>query len=249
MTCAVSSTTRTKNQLALDGQTARENPLQRHRNIWRLRGTARAEAGRWIDAVGDLERAFQLADRENPKVLRFSWYETTAAFLGAGDVVRYRERCAAELGRSVKVEHNPDDSLLRACCVIPAAVADYGPLLAATREARDQDLESSSRRRDYGMVLFRAGRFADAARELDEALKLEPNASDEPVLWLFLALSRKQRGDTKGARELLARTERWRKEFEAHEPSEQRILTGLEEAPWILRLQVELLSREAKGPP
>ena len=127
-----------------------------------LRGTVRVEAGRWAEAAGDFERALQLAGRKSLNGDGVDWRAAPYAWLGAGEVVRYRRKCATELERAVTVGDNVDGSLLLACCIIPLAVEDYGQLLAWTKRACDNGPNSSTRA-DYGMVLYRAGKFAEAA--------------------------------------------------------------------------------------
>jgi WD40 repeat protein/tetratricopeptide (TPR) repeat protein len=213
-------------------------------NLWHLRGIVRAEAGGWADAAADFERAYRQVGTRSEVAGGLHWYEGASASLAAGDVAAYRQKCAMELDRTTKDGNKLDSSLLRACCIIPAAVADYSRLLEwAAGQARES--KGPAARYEYGMVLYRAGKFAEAARELEEAAKLQMDPAVDPVGVLFLALSRQRGSDQRGARRLLHTTQKWLTAFEAQEPSLQRSDLPAEEPPWLRRLRINLLLPEA----
>jgi tetratricopeptide (TPR) repeat protein len=213
-------------------------------SIWYRRGTVRAEAGRWAVAGSDLDHALLLVGRRvDGQSSGVDWYEPAYAYLAAGEVARYRGLCTEELTRIAKERIEPDNALLRACCIIPGAVADYSQLLTWAKQAADRrpgdppppgregfGPRAQPTRYEFGIVLYRGGKFAEAARELDQAAKME---RDDVMGWLFLAMSRHQRGDLKGAQAMLDKTVKLRKENEAT-------------TPWLPRLQADLLLSELK---
>jgi WD40 repeat protein/tetratricopeptide (TPR) repeat protein len=96
----------------------------------------------------------------------------------------------------------------------PRAFTDPGPAvkLAELAVKGFPDREKTVALNTLGAALYRAGRFAEAIRRLDEAIKAR-NGAEEPTDWPFLAMAHQRLGHRNEAR-------RWLDRLRRHQPSE-----------------------------
>lgn len=107
-----------------------------------------------------------------------------------------------------------------------AALADTHPAAARRASGRAEDL------RTHGAALFRAGRFDEAAKRLEEALAARPAF---PSAWLLLAMTERGRGRSAEAVAWAAKAaERIAREPQAGEGN------------WQERVELDVLFREAE---
>jgi eukaryotic-like serine/threonine-protein kinase len=174
---------------------------------------------------GDWKRAAALLTTlaRDPGLPMPARYLQAVACLKAGDAAGYRAACAGmaeQLPRGdPKRSHHESNSAARATALGPNATDDWPRTLAWTdhaltrlaeiEKARPGLKELIQRERHRfsitrGAVLYRAGRFEEAAKVLREAMSLHPDGSDFHA-WLFLALAEHRLGHADAAKGAAAR--------------------------------------------
>src|SRR5262249_45480377 len=163
------------------------------------RGNAHAEAGHFADARTDFARAAEVEpDDPEPR------YRIPPACSAEGDDEGYRRACADLLKRFREREDPKVASPLAYVCVArPKAVEDPKALVRWGERAVPL---FRGNERVLGAALYRAGRYEDAVRRLEESARFTtPVAWD----WLFLAMSHHRLGHAVEARAYLAKARRW----------------------------------------
>src|SRR5262249_24064907 len=149
-----------------------------------LRGEWYAEQQQWREAADDFTRTSEL-DPEHP----MAGYLAALLRLQAGDTAGYRNYCSVLLDKALKTR-NPlqANNLVWACTLAPGAVPDPKPLV----ERMENEFQTGPAPWTYsstlGAVLYRAGRFDDAVRRIEEGLQLQGKGGT-PQEWLFLAIA------------------------------------------------------------
>src|SRR5262249_26320044 len=132
------------------------------------------------------------------------------------------------------------------CVLGPDAVSDWKPVVDLAEKAFVADPKNYDRLGDLGAVLYRAGRFEEAARRLTEAEAAFPEAKNPSrtiiYTWLFRAMTERRRGQAEEARKWLD------KAVEAIEQPPERSKHANAGA-WNRRLTMHLLQREAQERP
>jgi tetratricopeptide (TPR) repeat protein len=197
------------------------------RDAWRYhqrRGDAWAWLERWSEAGSDFT---QVVARQRKNVN--GWRSRITAALAGGDLALYRELCQA-MGK----EFQKDESTLVASALfftlIPireSASPEY-LLRLAGRIVKN----SPNHARCVGAALYRAGRFTEALRLLQEVRP--PRAWD----LLFLAMTYHRLGQTRAAQQHLNEARTWMKQADEG---------GVPWAAWRERVEVETLRREAEA--
>lgn len=206
---------------------------------WVERGNARGELGRFADARADFADAIKV-DPENPEPR----YRLALACIAEGDDDGYRRACADLLARFGASEDPKVASPLAYTCAArphavdaPASLVRWGERAVALFRGNERVL---------GAALYRAGRYEDAVRRLEEAVRLtNPVAWD----WLFLAMSHHRLGHADEARNYLTKAQRWIVAAEANR--NKKSAAGLSRTAWhswneraevgALRLEAEAL--------
>jgi WD40 repeat protein len=152
-----------------------------------------AEMGRWDRVCQDYEEALKLG-LDNPQ-LRFCH---ALARLAAGDRAGYRRAAAAALGRWGHTTNREQvNTAVWTCVLADGAVKDMKGLLErAETNLEGLPMDHPSRygyTNTLGAVLYRAGRYADAVKRLDEAVKLHGKGGTAGD-WVFLALAHHRLG-------------------------------------------------------
>jgi WD40 repeat protein/serine/threonine protein kinase len=200
------------------------------------RAWAHAELGRWDDACADYAQTVRLSPDAS-----WVWYRYVIAHLGAADHAGYHAACARMLQH---FQGNLDAGLdcLYACLPDPKAAGNPVRLVALGEAAVKAEAGADRRSqgvalRAYGAALYRAGRYAEAVKALEEAGKsFSPRVWD----WLFLAMARQHLGDHAKAREAFDKAV---KEIAAAGDNQARDSRWYN---WLERVEVLALHREAK---
>jgi Flp pilus assembly protein TadD len=174
---------------------------------------------------GDWKRAAALLTRlaRNPDLPIPTRYLQAVACLKAGDAAGYRAACAGMAQRlprgDPKMSHHESNFAAKAATLGPNATDNWTRTLAWTDHALARlaeieklrpalkELIQRERHRflsTRGAVLYRAGRFEEAAKVLREAMSLQPDTSDFQD-WLFLALAEHRLGHADAAKGAAAR--------------------------------------------
>ena len=163
---------------------------------WSSRGEAYAELGEWDKADADFAKAVELA----PERAHLHYCRAMAG-LALVDPKRYHETCADMV---MRFGHSPDLQTAYwsawTCALAPDAVTDWQPVVRLAEQALAADPKNCNIINNLGAVLYRAGRFEEAAERLTEAeaaFEQTPGTRSSIVYnWLFLAMAHHRLGHT-----------------------------------------------------
>jgi tetratricopeptide (TPR) repeat protein len=202
--------------------------------LWQRRGYARVRLRQWAGAAADLGRAI-----ERGSVSDVVWRQRVLLQLAAGDVSAARRGCAVLVEQFGATE---DPVLLNrlawVCAMVPEAGVDPAVLVGLSERAVAKRPRYRSYLNTLGGALYRAGRYADAATKLEDALRLKQG--NDGLDWVLLALARQRQGQTAAAQEALCRARHW------YETAVVRPDPGDKPVEWFTRLEFELLQAEAE---
>jgi tetratricopeptide (TPR) repeat protein len=140
-----------------------------------LYGTALLRQKRPAEAIPHLERAITLAEAEGNPIFMF-YMDLGRAYVAvdrAEDGVTQFQRAREKAGPNYPL---PDyDALLGDALVRLGRDTEATPYL---RRAVDADADDAFHRLDLGRILYKSGRYTDAARYLADAAKLRPDMVD-----------------------------------------------------------------------
>ncbi len=194
------------------------------------RGLVRAELGRWPDAQADFAEVVRRAPAEGE-----AWCLYALLCVQTRDLAGYRRACAALLDRSKQDDTARTAYLTAWACVLSEESGVKGGQMI---ELAERAVSSQPRDTDYlrtlGAALFRAGELDEAVRRLNEVLKLRGRRPSRRE-WLWLALVHARMGRTKEARSWLVKA-----------TSARTGLSNPSPLPWVMRLKLNLLQREAE---
>jgi eukaryotic-like serine/threonine-protein kinase len=196
------------------------------------RGQVQGELGHWKEASADFA---EVVRRASDKAEAWSLYAVLR--LREGDHAGYRRACAALLQQSQAATQAKDRIayLTAWTCVLSADSGIQGKqLVELAKQAVERGPDNPNYLCTLSAALFRAGDLPSAARQLNQAQILHGR---RPCVreWLWLALVRQRMGDSDEAR-------RWFKKATA-----ALAAPDFAALPWVQRLQLELLRREAEG--
>jgi tetratricopeptide (TPR) repeat protein len=189
-------------------------------DAWHRRGLVRFQIGAWEEASADFRKALEL----DPASAVY-WLSRHAAHAQQGQQDQALESWNQVVKHSPFVQVRGDS---RAVALAEKAVA-VSPMYGNINT--------------LGTVLYRAGRFEEAIRKLQEGMKLHGqngNAWD----WLFLAMAHHRLGHASEARQWLNRAIDWMAQFEAGKVKDAFYGITLN---WNLRLELQLFRREAEA--
>ncbi len=230
-------------------QTAEECARGRHWNaaLWHLdklverepdnwlyrarRGQLQGELGHWKEARADFAEVGRRAPEEAEARCLYA-----VLCLREGDLAGYRRACT-DILRQYETAEKAKDRIAYLTAWTCVLSADCGVTKERVVELAKKAVEREPGDPDYlctlGAALFRAGDFPSAAQQLNEA-RTRHGHWPCPREWLWLSLVCQRRGSTKEARQWLAKA--------------TAALAAPDAAtlPWIQRLQLDLLFREAE---
>ncbi len=194
------------------------------------RGQVQAELGHWKEAGADFAEVVRRAPEEAE-----AWCLYAALLLRQGDRAGYRQACAKLLQhyQPAAPTRNRIAYLSAWTCVLSADCGVKGEqLVELAKQAVEREPDDADYLCTLGAALFRAGDLPSAVRRLNEAQNIHGR---RPCVreWLWLALVHQRMGAAKEARQWLEKA--------------KTALAAPDAAtlPWIQRLQLDLLRREA----
>jgi len=199
---------------------------------WFGRGLAYAAVGQFDQAAADIARAV-----ERPGATEMPWFYHALLRLHFNDAGGYRRACAVLCERFGGTSDPASAGRIAwACVMLPGAEVDLSRVTALAEIAVAGDPGSYAHLLALGACHYRAGRFADAVRRLQEATRRH----DRHVMAaLFLAMAHQRHGDADEAHRWLAEATRRREPPTGGESG----TTGL---TWAQQLVLRLLRREAE---
>jgi tetratricopeptide (TPR) repeat protein len=224
--------------LTLYGEAARlEDPDDKKWPATMEHGRLAVQHEQWADAAADFSRARERSP--DPLV----WHQAALLYLQTGDAEGYQRSCRL-LQRDFEANHlaAAHGMLPWSCMFGSDAVDDFNPLLKLAGVP-------DNRRQDWGEVqlaalLYRAGRFQEAAQHFDE-MKADPVKGRYAVIgWFFRAMTAHRLGRAEDARRWLEKAADWMSDAEqAKLPPKEKMAAWA----WNERLELSLLRREAEA--
>jgi serine/threonine protein kinase/WD40 repeat protein len=197
------------------------------------RGEALARSGRWDDAAAAFDEAFASGARHvDAQIHRVLLRQAR------GGETTYREACGQLLQMSAAAELVPRvaNEIAWACARGPGAVTDYSQVVHLAELAAGST-PSNTRLNTLGAILYRAGRFEEAVRQLKRAVAVQ-GARGTSRDALFLAMAYHKLGNANEA-------QGWLRLGIADYPIAMRRPGASGDRPWTSRLELEILRREA----
>jgi tetratricopeptide (TPR) repeat protein len=168
--------------------------------VWSTRGQAQAKRGAWKEAEADFLRATQTPDAHP-----FTLYALALTRLRGGDLDGYRAACA-DLGRRLNGTHEPGVAMWAArAATLSESRCDLAPIERALDRALAERPADALLIYSRGIVRYRAGRYADAAADLDRDLSGPASQGIVAQGRAFLALARLRQDRPADARKELER--------------------------------------------
>jgi serine/threonine protein kinase/tetratricopeptide (TPR) repeat protein len=202
---------------------------------YQQRGTAHARLGQWGMAEADLAKTIEL-NADSP----VAWNYLALVRLHRANGDGYRKACTDMLQRFGPTA-NAEASYwtVWACALAPDAVTEGRVVVQMAEKAVAANPKNCDLLQHLGAVLYRAGRFEDAAKRLTEAESAFPgtkNARSSIVYnWLFQAMTQHRLGHAVEARRYLDKAVK-----EIDQPSTKAAVA------WNRRLTLQLLRLEAQ---
>jgi tetratricopeptide (TPR) repeat protein len=204
-------------------------------------GGAYAENGQWEQAATQFEKALELDNA--PAV---AWYYQALAYLGAGKLTEYRDLCARMLKQQGKGAL-PAVVVLQTLRAAPDAVINFAPILEAAEKLMAAAPKDHSLQRLHGHLLYRAGKFEEAASALNGAMLQRGGRPD--LLYatdaFYLAMAHQRLDHAKEAGQWLKRAVQVIEQAERDKVKEGAPPSAPE--PWYNRLVLQRVRQEAEA--
>ena len=207
-------------------------------DLFARRGRANAETGRWTSAAADFEKVASFAADKYQL-----WYRHALVRLHLGEQDAYKRTCAEMLDR-FESSKDLDAAQLAAwtssLAPVPQSLGDRSA--AAAKRAVRAHPRNHARLLTLGAALFRAHRYADAVRTLEDANRMW-SKDDNVWDWLYLSMAHHYLGNTDLAKSNFDKAARW---------IDQRQVVGADGIRaatlfWSDRLELSVLRKEAEG--
>jgi tetratricopeptide (TPR) repeat protein len=193
------------------------------------RGNVHAELQQWDKALADFSRSMELGGDQSASV----WTRAALARLARADRAGYRRYCAELMTRHGKTENVTAANNLAWCCALaPEAIADLKPAVQLAEQAVTKAPTNHAYRNTYGSILYRAGRYQEAVKELTTALEIHGKGGT-PADWLFLAMAQHRLGRTEEAKQWLDKA--------------VQSMQQVKPASWNARMEMQILRQEAEA--
>jgi uncharacterized protein HemY len=162
--------------------------------------------------------------------------------LNSGQSKEYRTLCEALLERFGQA-NDPDLWVVRICRLAPDAVADMARPVQIAEKSLARHPHDAERAGVLGETLYRKGDWDAAVQRLEASIRASPGF-DGHRRKLFLAMAHHRLGRTAQAGQLFREAAQW-----IEKNGQQQLAEGAElkePLPWSLRLDLQLLHREAE---
>ncbi|MGC1272824.1 MAG: protein kinase [Planctomycetaceae bacterium] len=172
------------------------------------RGLLRLKLGLTADAQADFAAAVAAGPKSSD---HDTSYLLALTSLATGDPISYRDACQGAAERYADTTNSNEASLVAwAAALGPDGAKDYRPVIALASRAVAASPESLDAAKTLGAVLYRAGRYEEAAARLDAAVGL-PNADPVHAAYarFLLAMARHRLGNAAAARAAFEEAARW----------------------------------------
>jgi tetratricopeptide (TPR) repeat protein len=189
-------------------------------------------------AIANLSKAVELRSKDFWGV----WYPLALLHLSTGRSKEYRTLCETLLDRFGQAD-NPDFWAVAICKLAPDAVADLSRPVRMAEKLVAQQPHNADLAGFLGDTLYRKGDLEAAVQRLEASIRAVPGVG---VHWrkLFLAMAYHRLGRTAEAQQLLQEVVQWMEKNGQEKLGEGAELK--EPMPWSLRLDLQLLRREAE---
>jgi tetratricopeptide (TPR) repeat protein len=177
-----------------------------------------------------------------------STFEYAGALLLSGDTKGYKRVCAylLERGDKLKCLNHPGRKsylLARTCLLSPASGADLAKLSRLAGRAVRAEPRGPWNLHTLGLAHYRAGRYEEAVKRLNEPMQVYPGWPAQPVNWLTLAMAHHHLGHAAEARQWLDNAVR-AIDLNRRDNPRARTALGMHPHDWVACL---LLRREAEA--
>jgi tetratricopeptide (TPR) repeat protein len=207
-------------------------------SAWSERGAVYMGLSQSNQALADFSKAIEISPGQSAP-----HHYLALARLAAGDLTGYRSECAAMLQRFGQTDKPEDANWVAWTCALHSdAVKDLHQPVQIAERAVGVDPKNISHTFALGATLYRAGRFAEAIKPLNEASAAAARgeggipALSPAYTWFFLAMANHQLGQAEEGRQWLDK---------AVKQMEQD--TQNKDAFWNRRLTLHLFHREAEN--
>jgi predicted Zn-dependent protease len=192
----------------------------------------------WIDDV-KVEIIDQVGELQPERIE--GWYDRAYLCLLDGDTESYRKTCRELLAR---FGHDPSPRNVNAvawlCVLVPESVTDLAWPVELAEAALAAQPKTYTYLNTLGVALYRAGRYDEAVRRLNEAIKAQGSEGTYGD-WIFLAMAHHMLGNSQEANRWWAKLGEWIKKG-GLQPSS---VTG-QQLTWRAHLEIQTLRREAE---
>lgn len=197
------------------------------------------EQGETEKAEDELARAIELDGDA-----RYPWYLPALVRAAVGDEKGYRAACRTVLDCFEKSdEREVLNQVAWTCAIGSDVIDDYRRVVKLTdRTMAGVDEPMHHLQNTRGAVLYRAGRFEDAAKQLEEAVA-DHWKGGTPWDWFFLAMAHHRLGNTSDAQEWLDKAVAWMNEDHSQSSEDE----SRPELGWDQQLELEILRQEAES--
>jgi WD40 repeat protein/tetratricopeptide (TPR) repeat protein len=202
---------------------------------WHQRGLVHAQLGQWDKASESFARATTFPDAPSEV-----WTHHALLRLYLGDSKGYRAACARLAER---FGDNDPFAVTQTCALAPDAVTDLNRVVQLAEKVR-ASTGNSSILATLGGVLYRAGRFKEAAAKLTESAEMVPSQGDRERAWLYQALVEHRLGRRNEAKQALDRAVQG---FEKISKAKAKEAAEDNRDFWAQRLEFQILKREAES--
>jgi tetratricopeptide (TPR) repeat protein len=139
-----------------------------------------------------------------------NWFLNAMIYLAAARPEAYRRTCAQLVEQFGQTDEPQVVALLVWCCkLLPDAVADFDAVVRLGEKALVKLPDNGRLMRDLAALLYRAGRFEQALKRLEESVQLRPEKKSIVWDWLWLAMVEHGLGDSDKARNWLRQAQEW----------------------------------------
>jgi tetratricopeptide (TPR) repeat protein len=202
---------------------------------WHLRGTAWAELGEWEKAISDFRQAIERAPSER-RYLR----DLAVAHLGAAEFAAYRRACVSLYERLSHTDQVANWNTIAWVCCLASNAIDPDHLVRLMDKALAAIPKNYTLLNTKGAALYRAGRFEDAIRQLNEAITAHgKGGSFEDLVFLAMTQSRLKQADKA--------SETLKKAIALYERGFKPAKSGPPPLDWSTRVEWRQLRKEAES--